>query len=210
MGWKCTRTQDSLELVVYRRYVSRGLVFVADPNLEKTSWYRAILIIARVISLTWRRCLHEWAFHERMLAMRVTWKYSWDMVSKLQDKGENARATSAMGMGIPLSWFLSNQPRHCGSIDIFENIYIGTYVRVVYSEMTPNPQLYPLEINAKTKEPFLRLRKHKNIILTPPRWEDAEGLFSSGNDPRVNEWLAVPVPYPMGKFSCLLSVQKHH
>jgi len=41
------------------------------------------------------------------------------------------------------------------------------------------------------------LRKHKNIILTPPRWEDAEGLFSSGNDARVNEWLTVPVPYPM-------------
>ena len=69
--------------------------------------------------------------------------------------------------------------------------------------MTPNPQLYPLEINAKTKEPFLRLRKHKNIILTPPRWEDADGLFSSGNDSRVNEWLTVPVPYPMGTFSCL-------
>ena len=66
-----------------------------------------------------------------------------------------------------------------------------------------NPQLYPLQINAITNEPFLRLRKHENIILTPPRWEDAERLFSSGNDTRVNEWLTVPVPYPMGTFSVL-------
>jgi len=54
---------------------------------------------------------------------------------------------------------------------------------------------YPLEINAKTKEPFLSLRKHKNIILTPPRWEDASSLVSILNDPPVHEWLAGP-PYP--------------
>lgn len=58
-----------------------------------------------------------------------------------------------------------------------------------------NPQLYPLEINAKTKEPFLRLRKHNNIILTPPRWEDASSLVSILNDPPVHEWLSGP-PYP--------------
>jgi len=61
--------------------------------------------------------------------------------------------------------------------------------------MTANPQLYPLEINAKTKEPFLRLRKHKNIILTPPRWEDASSLVSILNDPLVYEWMSGP-PYP--------------
>ncbi|KAF8808010.1 acyl-CoA N-acyltransferase [Phlegmacium glaucopus] len=58
-----------------------------------------------------------------------------------------------------------------------------------------NPQLYPLEINTKTKEPFLRLRKHKNIILTPPRWEDAPYLVSILNDPMVHEDLMGP-PYP--------------
>ncbi|KAF8808011.1 acyl-CoA N-acyltransferase [Phlegmacium glaucopus] len=68
-----------------------------------------------------------------------------------------------------------------------------------------NAQLYPLEINQQTKEPFLRLRKHKNIILTPPRWEDADALFSSGNDPRVNEWLTGPVPYPMDAANNFLS-----
>jgi len=61
--------------------------------------------------------------------------------------------------------------------------------------MTANPQLHPLEFNAKTNEPFLRLRKHKNIILTPPRWEDASSLVSILNDPPVHEWLAGP-PYP--------------
>jgi len=58
-----------------------------------------------------------------------------------------------------------------------------------------NPQLYPLEINVKTKEPFLRLRKHKNIILTAPRWEDAPCLVPILNDPPVHEWLMGP-PYP--------------
>jgi len=44
------------------------------------------------------------------------------------------------------------------------------------------------------------LRKHKNIILTPPRWEDAEGLVSILNDPLVHEWLSgPPYPYTLGK-----------
>ena len=68
-------------------------------------------------------------------------------------------------------------------------------------------QIYPLQINKHTKEPFLRLRKHKNIILTPPRWDDAERLVSSANDSRVNEWLTWPVPYPMGTFSRLCKTQ---
>ncbi|KAG6846098.1 hypothetical protein H0H87_006462 [Tephrocybe sp. NHM501043] len=36
-----------------------------------------------------------------------------------------------------------------------------------------NHQLHPLEVNSLTSEPFLRLRNHKNIILTPPRAEDS-------------------------------------
>ena len=77
-------------------------------------------------------------------------------------------------------------------IDNIEIIYRDILtVFVDFSEMT-NPQLYPLEINAKTKEPFLRLRKHKNIILTPPRCEDASIL----NDPPVHEWLPGPQAYP--------------
>ncbi|KAF8973919.1 acyl-CoA N-acyltransferase [Flammula alnicola] len=60
--------------------------------------------------------------------------------------------------------------------------------------MTPN-QLNPLEINLQTQEPFLRLRKHKNIILTPIRWEDAPHCVPLFNDPRVYEWLLRP-PFP--------------
>jgi len=58
-----------------------------------------------------------------------------------------------------------------------------------------NPQLHPLEVNSKTGEPFLRLRNHKNIILTPPRLEDAPALVSILNDPRVCDCLSGP-PYP--------------
>jgi hypothetical protein len=57
-----------------------------------------------------------------------------------------------------------------------------------------NLQLHSLEVNLKTGEPFLRLRNHKNIILTPPREEDAESFIPFMNDPRVCNWLAGP-PY---------------
>ncbi|KAF8167484.1 hypothetical protein B0H34DRAFT_682019 [Crassisporium funariophilum] len=61
-----------------------------------------------------------------------------------------------------------------------------------------NPQLHPLEINPQTKEPFIRLRHHKSIILTPPRWEDAPCFVPMLNDPRVHEWLQhPPVPYTL-------------
>ncbi|KDR85590.1 hypothetical protein GALMADRAFT_372482 [Galerina marginata CBS 339.88] len=63
--------------------------------------------------------------------------------------------------------------------------------------MTPN-QLYPLEINPQTQEPFLRLRKHKNIVITPMRQEDAPNFVPVFNDPRVYEWLMrTPFPYTL-------------
>ncbi|KAK2461506.1 hypothetical protein APHAL10511_005969 [Amanita phalloides] len=58
-----------------------------------------------------------------------------------------------------------------------------------------NPQLYPLQVNPLTGEPFLRLKRHKNIIITPPRTEDAQHLLGPLNDERVHVWLST-VPYP--------------
>ncbi|KAG6890041.1 hypothetical protein C0995_012498 [Termitomyces sp. Mi166 len=58
-----------------------------------------------------------------------------------------------------------------------------------------NAQFCPLEVNPNTGEPFLRLRSHKNIILTPPRPEDALSYIPNMNDPRVYEWLGSP-PFP--------------
>ncbi|KAF4611980.1 hypothetical protein D9613_004126 [Agrocybe pediades] len=61
--------------------------------------------------------------------------------------------------------------------------------------MTLN-QLFPLETDPKTGEPFLRLRKHPNVILTPMRWEDAPHFVPIFNDPRVYQWLMrTPFPY---------------
>ncbi|KDR85589.1 hypothetical protein GALMADRAFT_373037 [Galerina marginata CBS 339.88] len=57
-------------------------------------------------------------------------------------------------------------------------------------------KLHPLEINTTTNEVFLRLRRHKNVILTPPRWEDTAGFVENMGDPRVYHWLAsTPSPY---------------
>ncbi|KAF4573300.1 hypothetical protein EYR40_003619 [Pleurotus pulmonarius] len=53
----------------------------------------------------------------------------------------------------------------------------------------------PLQINQATKEPFIRLRRHPNIVVTPPRLTDADALVQLLNDPRVHEWLKGP-PYP--------------
>jgi hypothetical protein len=63
-----------------------------------------------------------------------------------------------------------------------------------------NPQLYPLEVNARTGEPFLRLNNHKNIILTPHRPSDVQCYPPILNDPRVYEWVLTPVnPYLPGE-----------
>lgn len=53
----------------------------------------------------------------------------------------------------------------------------------------------PLQINQATKEPFIRLRRHPNIVVTPPRLADADALVHLLNDPRVHDWLKGP-PYP--------------
>jgi len=71
-----------------------------------------------------------------------------------------------------------------------------------------NLQLHPLEVNPKTGEPFLRLRHHKNIILTPPREVDAEAFIPLLNDPRVSDWLAgPPYPYTLGRLVSLCSFE---
>ncbi|TFK41961.1 GNAT domain-containing protein [Crucibulum laeve] len=61
--------------------------------------------------------------------------------------------------------------------------------------MVPNHQLHPLEINPTTAEPFLRLRNHPNIILTPPRYEDVPHEPALMNHEKVHVWLEHP-PYP--------------
>ncbi|KAJ7455929.1 hypothetical protein B0H11DRAFT_1925876 [Mycena galericulata] len=58
-----------------------------------------------------------------------------------------------------------------------------------------NPPLYPLEVNPKTGEPFLRLTSHKNIILTPPRLSDGAAMVLHFNDERIYHWLSGP-PFP--------------
>ncbi|KAL4070741.1 hypothetical protein J3A83DRAFT_3255875 [Scleroderma citrinum] len=58
-------------------------------------------------------------------------------------------------------------------------------------------QLYPLEVNPRTGEPFLRLpASNQNIIITPPRLSDAPLFAPIINDPRVSPWLeGPPIPY---------------
>ncbi|KXN88940.1 hypothetical protein AN958_06811 [Leucoagaricus sp. SymC.cos] len=52
-----------------------------------------------------------------------------------------------------------------------------------------------LQFNPSTNEPFLRLRKHPNIIITPPRSTDVPFIVPLLNDQRVHVWLLSP-PYP--------------
>ncbi|KAH9486387.1 hypothetical protein JR316_0000451 [Psilocybe cubensis] len=59
----------------------------------------------------------------------------------------------------------------------------------------PVDQFFPLERNPLTQEPFLRLRQHKNVIMTPMRWDDAPHIAALLNDPRVYKWLMY-TPYP--------------
>ncbi|KAF8899124.1 hypothetical protein BD779DRAFT_1607686 [Infundibulicybe gibba] len=58
-----------------------------------------------------------------------------------------------------------------------------------------NPQLNPLEWDSSRQEPFLRLKGHNNIVITPPRMSDAIHITAALNDPRIFEFIKGP-PYP--------------
>ncbi|KAI0778311.1 acyl-CoA N-acyltransferase [Trametes elegans] len=58
------------------------------------------------------------------------------------------------------------------------------------------PQFHPLQFDARTGEPFLRLPSpHDNIVITPPRFSDAPTIASYMNDPALYKWLDGP-PFP--------------
>lgn len=67
-------------------------------------------------------------------------------------------------------------------------------------------QLDPLEFDSSRNEPFLRLREHRNIILTPPRpSSDAPRLVGLLSDPIIYMQLArSPVPYRLEDANALL------
>ncbi|KAG6820423.1 hypothetical protein H0H93_000669 [Arthromyces matolae] len=60
-----------------------------------------------------------------------------------------------------------------------------------------NPQLCPLEVNAATGEPFLRVPYlDKNIVITPPRLYDVDATVVAFNDPKIYTWISgTPLPY---------------
>ncbi|KAH9483136.1 hypothetical protein JR316_0005238 [Psilocybe cubensis] len=59
-----------------------------------------------------------------------------------------------------------------------------------------NHQLRPLKVNAQTGEPFLQLRDHTNIIITPPSPEDVPVMVPYHNDPRVCDCLGERPLFP--------------
>ncbi|KAI0784992.1 GNAT domain-containing protein [Abortiporus biennis] len=58
-------------------------------------------------------------------------------------------------------------------------------------------QLHPLQFDPRTSEPFLQLPSpHENIIITPPRMEDAPYCVEYLNDPKICRWMGgIPFPY---------------
>ena len=67
----------------------------------------------------------------------------------------------------------------------------------------------PLERNPDTQELFLRLRKRRDMIITPPRPEDVDNLFKTLNDPRVYNWMeTTPKPYLRGARMFFMSEKK--
>lgn len=70
-------------------------------------------------------------------------------------------------------------------------------------------QYYPLWIHRQTEEPFLRLKNHKNIIVTPPRETDAAALTTLMNHPLVYEWSDIPtIPYHLVQAAEYLATSK--
>lgn len=67
----------------------------------------------------------------------------------------------------------------------------------------------PLEINPLTREPFLRLRGHPNIIITPPRLTDVPFIVPALNDEQVYTWLiGPPFPYYPGMYDQSLLLRR--
>jgi len=62
-----------------------------------------------------------------------------------------------------------------------------------------------LQWHAETGEPYLPLRHHKNIYITPMRWSDKDVNLRWMNDERVALWLSgPPYPYTSGTFASLV------
>ncbi len=60
--------------------------------------------------------------------------------------------------------------------------------------------LSPFEVNPSTREPFVRLRTHANVIITPPRESDIPLSVPPMNDERIHVWLtSTPFPYTLGE-----------
>ena len=65
------------------------------------------------------------------------------------------------------------------------------------SALSIQDQLYPLELNPSTGEPFLRLPPpHQDIIITPARMSDVQDEIENMSDPGVYKWcMTVARPY---------------
>lgn len=85
-------------------------------------------------------------------------------------------------------------PEHCRHPNPpSESLLEATNTFTAMTSFVPLPA--PLQRNPNTGEIFLRLRKHPNIILTPPRTSDAEKITEHLQDIKIISWLVSP-PHP--------------
>jgi RimJ/RimL family protein N-acetyltransferase len=59
----------------------------------------------------------------------------------------------------------------------------------------------PIQFNEKSGEPFIPLKSHPDIILTPLRFDDVPHMVEMLNDERIIRWLSGP-PYPYYEGKC--------
>jgi hypothetical protein len=53
----------------------------------------------------------------------------------------------------------------------------------------------PIQFNEKSAEPFIPLKSHPDIILTPLRFDDVPRMVEMLNDQKIIKWFDGP-PYP--------------
>ena len=52
--------------------------------------------------------------------------------------------------------------------------------------------MVPIEFNEKTGEPFIQLKSHPDIIVTPLRFDDVPHMVELLTDEKIIQWLSSP------------------
>jgi hypothetical protein len=104
---------------------------------------------------------------------------------------------------------MSSFPRLCRSPSSYKTTidtssgfeFLSTFEAFTYSLLIGlSSSMNPIQFNEKSGEPFIPLKSHSDIILTPLRFDDVPRMVEMLNDQKIIKWFdGPPYPYYEGK-----------